>query len=387
MKLLLVGGETADQATLKNIFARGNHQLSIVEGSLAEGSAITTASELLCSGGYDVALVCLNKPSTESVKQFKQLMKKVASQSPMTVRLLATDDSELGSLDNIHQCLSLPLNSNELVSLLEAIIPSSKAITKQAIVKAVSKVKTLPSPPKVFMQLNHLLKDNTTDSDKIAQVVGQDPALVAKVLQFVNSSAMSKGNKVTSISGAITKMGVDTLSCIVMTAEMFSYQPSSSEYSLEAEQKHSLATAKLAASLVKPELKQYTLIAGLLHSLGKLALYEIDPELTKKFFKNRFNSSDNVLLEQKIFSTDHCHVGAYLLHNWSFPYPIIEAIVLYRQSEKLLSKPFGIAHAVYIADTLLKEQELSPTFVERFKLAGILDKLEARAERLKATFC
>lgn len=374
MKLLLVGANETDQATLKNIFSRGNHQLSILDNA-------AESIKLLANEKYDLVLAGEGITDTN----IDTFMEDVIVHSPLTVRVaalnLATDsDAEIA---NVHHQLSSPLIAGDLVKVLESSIASQKVITKQTIIKAVGQVKTLPSPPKVFMRLNALLKQDTTDSSKIAEIITQDPALVAKVLQFVNSSAMSKGKKIHNIPDAITKMGIDTLCCIVMTAEMFAHQPSVAEFSLEQEQLHSLATAKMAASLVKPELKQSTLIAGLLHGIGKLVLYEMNIELTKKFFKNRFNSSDNILLEQKIFSTDHSQIGGYLLHMWSFPYEIIEAIILQYQPEKLIQKRFGIAHAIYIANTLLNERELSAKFVEQFKLESLLDKLQARAERLK----
>ena len=260
----------------------------------------------------------------------------------------------------------------------------TQAITKTVIVKAVASVKTLPSPPKVYLQLNALLQESNTDSQRFADIIMQDPALAAKVLQFSNSSFMVNGKALTSITDAITKMGIDTLCCIVMTSELFSYKPDIDNFSIVNEQLHSLATAKLAASLVKPELKQEAMLAGLLHDLGKVVLYEINPKLTKTFFKHKAKSKDNILLEQKVFSTDHCHIGGYLLHMWKFSNSLIEAVVLHHSPEKLLRKSFGIAQATYVADKLLHEQELDSAFVEHYKLAPLLEKLMARAARLQS---
>lgn len=311
-----------------------------------------------------------------------ELLRTLAITYPSMVRVQVINH-EHATAKHAHYNFTQPINVDDIKSKLSKSQNHSKAITKNLIIKAVANVKTLPSPPKVYMQLTNALKDTNTDAQNISEIIIQDPSLTAKVLQFANSSLMSKGKSITSISDAIAKIGVDTLCCIVMTAELFSYEPDIPNFSLVKEQLHSFATAKLAASLVKPELKQQTMIAGLLHAIGKVVLYEIKPSCTEKFFKHRNPKEDNNPLEQKVFGTDHCHVGGYLLHTWSFSYSLIEAIILHRSPQKLLKSSFGVAQAVYLANTLLKEREPDPAFIKHFKMEGVLDKLEQKASRLR----
>ena len=234
------------------------------------------------------------------------------------------------------------------------------------------------------MQLSHILNSRSVDSDQIADIVSQDPALAAKVLQFSNSAFLNKGKAIVSISDAVTRMGVEMLSAIVMTAELFTKQSNVEGFSIEKKQQHGLATAKLAASLVKPELKQQALIAGLLHDIGKLVLFEIDAVLSQRFFKQRSTTQDNALLERRIFNCDHSQVGAYLLHTWSFCYEIIHAVTHHHDSKALLADSFGISQAVYTANKLLHDQPLCPVFVAHFKLENTLSHLKKRAEKFAA---
>ena len=372
MKLLVVALSARDQALLSKMFARGNHQLRVVNDA-------DSAFALLGEDDYDVVIAPASL-STHPVVEFFSL---IARQAPKSIRLLINDTELMEAVSDAHHQLSAPLNSQALVRVLEGTISHHKAITKQVIIKAVNEVKALPSPPKVYMQLNNILREDSSDSERIAQIISQDPALSAKVLQFSNSSALNRGKALYSITDAITKMGVDTLSCIVMTAELFAYEPDIVDFSIEQEQLHSLAVAKLTASLVKPELKQDALMAGLLHDLGKLVLYEIDPVSTQKFIKHKFSSMDNTLLEQKIFAVNHSHVGGYLLHMWSFPYPVIEAVVLHHSPEKLIKKQFGIAQAVYLANALIREYDVPDAFISHYKLTSLMDKLRARADRFR----
>lgn len=371
MKLLAVGVSSQDIKVIKQIFSNGRHQLSLVDDEQA-------ALELLKSIQFDLIVVS----NDDKAINCNDLLAAASIQLPKAIRIALTSAQNNSELEFAHSKLDSPLNGRKFISLLESFISCNKGITKQTIVKAVSEIKTLPSPPKVYMQLNSLLKEDTTDSQKIAEIIAQDPALVAKVLHFANSSAMSKGKQLTSIPEAITKVGVDTLCCIVMTAELFAYEPNIEGFSLTNEQLHCLNTAKLAASLVKPEFKLDALLAGLLHDIGKLVLFEINPVLTKKYFARKTTTSDNLELEQAIFSTDHCQIGGYLLHLWSFPYPIIEAVVQHHSPKKLLKKSFGVAQAVFLANQLLNDYPVDEQFIEHFQLTNVMDKLTTRAKRL-----
>lgn len=370
MKVLFVSVDEQDIATIEKVFARGNHQITIIDTT-------DDALELCSSLTFDVVMATDN-PLCMPASEFLNVVNQFC---PNAIKIFVNQHAEI-RCKHAHQQLISPINAQAFVEVIESFSRSNAAVTKKQIVDAVAEIKILPSPPKVYMQLNNLLQDKTADSQKIAEIIIQDPALVAKVLHFVNSSAMAKGKQIKSIPDAITKMGIDTLCCIVMTAELFSYEPNIEGFSLADEQIHALSVAKLAASIVKPELKLDTLLAGLLHDLGKLVLFEIDPALTKKFSTQKVASGDNSLLERKIFSTTHCQVGGYLLHQWHFSYMVIEAVVLHHSPEKLLRKSFGVSQAVYVADRLIRGHEIHPEFIKHYKLESVLEKLTLRAEKL-----
>jgi len=372
MNILLVDNANRELTSVKSAL-QDDHQLTLVDDAF-------NALAVLAKKKYDLVITVFTLDKMDG----EELLKSITTEYPSIVRVLIIDtlSSDVAKkVSNVaHQLFCQPIDTSKVCITIKKLSPCKQAVTKEAIIKAVAKVKTLPSPPKVYMQLNAMLQDSNTDSQKIAEVITQDPALTAKVLQFSNNSFL-KGKSVNSINDAITRMGVDTLCCIVMTAEMFSYQVDIEGFDIEKEQLHALATAKLAASLVKPEFKQQAMIAGLLHDIGKLVLYQIDGKLTKTFFKHKSTNSDNLPLEKKVFSSNHCHIGGYLLHLWSFSYKTIEAIILHHNPEKLLKKDFAIAQAVYVANKLTTEQEIDPTFIQHYKLDKVLEKLQLRAAK------
>jgi putative nucleotidyltransferase with HDIG domain len=378
MKVLIVDNTDQKLLPLKQAFYNGPCQTAYVDNG-------KHALKALKKYKFDAIISVLDLGQISGL----DLLKAIALKHPAMIRIAITNDniaqSQLNgqAANNCHYTYALPLNVENIHQTITALGDDNKAITKDHIIKAVAKVKTLPSPPKVYLQLNAILEESNTDSGKISEIISQDPALAAKVLQFSNSSFMNQGKPINDISEAITRMGLETLCCIVMTAELFSYEPDIADFSLIKEQLHCLSTARLAASMVKVELKRDALLAGLLHDIGKIVLFEMDPTLTKTYFQYRLKNANNNALEQKIFGTDHNHVGGYLLHLWSFSYHLIEAVVMHHQPEKLLKKSFGIAQAVYLADILLREQQPEPKFIEHFKLENVLGALEKRATKLR----
>lgn len=312
----------------------------------------------------------------------ENLLKAIALKFPKCIRITVSQD-ESNTKQLTHYDFKEPIEPFDVINTILSLQDSHKLITKDVVVKSVAKVKSLPTPPKVYMQLNALLKQANADSEKVAEIITQDPSLTAKVLQFSNNTFATPEKPLTSISDAITKMGLDTLCCIVMTAELFSYQPDIPNFSVVDEQLHALATARFAASLVPAHLKQDTMLAGLLHGLGKLVLFEIDQRLTLKYFENNARKSEDILLEQRIFTTDHAQVGAYLLHTWCFPYFLIEAVLNYCRPDKIKNGTFGITQAVYLANAILKEQPLDKLFLEHYQFANQLEQLQEKALKFK----
>lgn len=315
-----------------------------------------------------------------------EIMKVLRKQQPKVIRLALLDRAHIHlkqlACKFAHEALTSEFDKSEFSRVFQSLSTTSKTINKEELNRVVKKIKTLPSPPKIYLRLQSLMQDPATDANKIASVIAEDPALVAKVLQCSNSSFLSKGREVTSIQEAITRVGMDTLCCIVMTAELFNTQPDIDGFNVEAEQQHSLATAQLATSLVKPELKSPTMLAGLLHAIGKLALYDIDKSLTQKFFKLKTDSSDVLTLERKIFGIDHAQLGGFILHHWGFSHQIIEAVLLHVRPKKLLRNQFEAGAGVYTANNLIKEASLAEDFISHFQLAPVLDKLNEKAQKL-----
>ncbi|WP_448548266.1 HDOD domain-containing protein [Thalassotalea fusca] len=371
MKVLLLDDASGQLASLATELSNRGCKTALFTDAVRAVKAIAQ---------HEIELViCTEKPNKTSGYH---VLKAISIRYPHVIRVIV--DNNAGSKKSnefAHAHFGLGHSASDIANQLLNFKHTHSRITKAVVVKAVSQVKTLPSPPKVYVQLKALLDDNNCDSDKIADIITQDPALAAKVLQCSNNSFVQSNKPLTNISDAITKMGVETLSLIVMTAELFSQQADIPGFSIADEQTSALATAKFAASLVELNEKEQTLLVGLLHRLGMLILLGIEPQLTQKYLALPNSSQLLIDVQRKIFGTDHCQVGAYLLHQWSFSYDMVRAVLEYCAPAKLIKQPFGSAHAVYIASNLIRKQQLDEDFVKHFALEKKLPALEKRAAK------
>lgn len=366
MKVMFVDDEVMILNGLKRAFFRTKWTLLFADSA-------KKALEMLAQESVDFIISDMRMP----VMNGAEFLEQVAKKHPQIVRIILSghSDEEASKRASFvaHQWFNKPCQPQLLKETLDHIYLIRNSLPDPLMQQVVGKIKTLPSPPKVYMRLNASLNDKSIDMQKIASIIAHDPSLVAKILQLTNTSFFSNGKQVESITEAITRLGVDLVCSIVITAETYAKIDEIPGYSIVDEQKHCLSTARLAASMVAPSLRQETILVGLLHNIGKFILYKVSPEAMANYIKQRVVDEDNIELEQKLFNADHTQLAGYLLHLWNFSYSLIENIVLHHQPLKLTKNDFGSGAAVYVASRLLRKQEIDTAFIEHFNIA---DKIE-----------
>ncbi|MFQ3265049.1 MAG: HD-like signal output (HDOD) protein [Colwellia sp.] len=372
MKVMFVDDEIMILKGLKRAFFRNKWQILFADSG-------NKALKILEQESVDFIVSDMRMPGMNGVELFE----KVATLYPQVVRIILSGHSDEEAAKKAcfvaHQWFNKPCQPQVLEEMLEHIYKIKGSLPQEKVQQLVGKIKTLPSPPKVYMQLSAAIKDKSMDIDSISKIIGDDPALVAKILQLTNTSFFSNGKQVESISEAITRLGVDLVCCIVITAETYDKISEIPGYSIIDEQKHCLSTARLAASMVEPSLRQETILVGLLHNIGKFILYEVSPQVMAVYIEKRIIGADNIDLEQRLFYADHTQLAGYLLHLWNFSYKLIENIVLHHQPRKLTQNAFGSGAAVYVASRLLRKQEVDKTFIEHFNLADKIKVWKVKA--------
>lgn len=322
-------------------------------------------------------------------KDGAELLEDVYNRYPDAVRIVLSGhaDKDASSRASLvaHQWLDKPCKPEVLRSTLEKIDQARQVLPKKSIREIVGRTKALPSPPRTYARLREVLDEKTHDINDIAAIISEDPALTAKVLQLVNSSFFLRMNSISDVAEAVVRLGEELVSSVVLMTETYAKLPNVEGYSLADAQTHCVNVGRLAARLVGPEAKQNTMLAGLLHDVGQSLLFLTFPEVTRAFMDRARDDQDSdttIGIEQEIYGVDHAQIGAYLLHLWGFPYPLVEGVAFHHMPLKMEGSEFGPAAGIHAADRLLRKQALDAEFVERFSVADKLPRWEKMANDL-----
>lgn len=142
-----------------------------------------------------------------------------------------------------------------------------------------------PARAKVVQKLRTLARDPNTSIQKLAEVILYEPSLGMRVLHVVNSSYYMRPEPITTITQAITQMGMQTLTDLCGGLILLQkFVPAARRGGLFAESlKKSIMTSLLASLLQKkhddPTAAELAYLAGSFHSLGHLLLAYYFPQL------------------------------------------------------------------------------------------------------------
>src|SRR5215212_10367483 len=90
------------------------------------------------------------------------------------------------------------------------------------LMEQIRKCPTLPSLPRVAVEIIKLTEDPKTAIPELARIVSQDPALSAKVLRTVNSSFYGLSHTIASVDHALVVLGLDGVKTLVLSFSLVS---------------------------------------------------------------------------------------------------------------------------------------------------------------------
>jgi len=184
----------------------------------------------------------------------------------------------------------------------------------------------LPVFPTVVSQILRLSEDPGATARDYEKIINISPELSAKILRTANSSYYGGNGQVATIQAALMRMGSDTVRsiCVAVTFQAtLQNKAAAQNMNMEAFWQHSLGVAcatKILATLHKSPLKEPAFIAGLLHDIGKMALYMLMPQegqLVRKYQEKQ--AADDYQAETAVLGVTHEEVGELAARLWTLP--------------------------------------------------------------------
>ena len=223
----------------------------------------------------------------------------------------------------------------------------------------------LVSLPEVCIRVNEMVDDPNTSATDLGKVISQDTSLTARLLKIVNSSFYGFPAKIETVSRAVTVIGLRELRGLVLAAsavETFSKIPTELLNMVQF-WRHSVYCA-VVAQLLAQEChvlhSERLFVAGLLHDIGKLVMYNRLPEQSKQVLERAdLHKEYDFVIEQDQFGFDHAEVGGELLREWMMPDSLCESVHFHHYPDKAENHPIE-ASIVHMANsiTCMAEQGL-----------------------------
>jgi len=194
---------------------------------------------------------------------------------------------------------------------------------------------------------------------EVGKLIEQDTVLAGNVLRMVNSAAYNLRSTVTSISYAVSILGIDKLrnmALAISVSRMWNSLKPAPGWSPARFNQHSLATALLADGLalnLRVTYPEGAFLGGLMHDLGKLVIASGLPQEYGEIQRLCEASGERwEECERKVLGLDHASISAMALEQWKMPEPICRAVRMHHMPELVTSEGIPLSRGIHAASSV-----------------------------------
>ncbi|MCK9532560.1 MAG: HDOD domain-containing protein [Gammaproteobacteria bacterium] len=200
----------------------------------------------------------------------------------------------------------------------------------------VQKLSELPPMSAVARQFLEAIEDPDLEVRQMATIVAQDPALLGRLVGVANSAYFGFPEPIVTAEDAIFKvLGLNMAKNLTLSIVLSG--PFDAERCRAFRPDTYWANAMTVAILAQRLAPMITVnprpstgdayLAGLLHSIGVLALVHLFPgPMTEVWRAHAAGAGRLVQLEREKLGTDHCDVGGWLARKWRLPAQVVAVI-------------------------------------------------------------
>lgn len=212
-----------------------------------------------------------------------------------------------------------------------------EADTLQKMRELIGSIKQLPTLPMVVVKLTRLLANPETSVRKVTQLLAEDQALTAKILKLANSAYYGFPGQIASVDHAVVMLGFGGVRDVALSAsviDIFKTAPDKAEeikqlFDMDRFWEHSIATGvacRMLARARKLADPEEAFVAGLLHDIGKLIMYEHLPTFLLDVLRDCRDRARSFAAAEAERELSHAALGRLLVEEWKLPEKISDPV-------------------------------------------------------------
>ena len=206
----------------------------------------------------------------------------------------------------------------------------------------------LPTLPEVALRVRDVVDDENANASQIADIIAQDAALSARLLQVANSPLYRGRQEIDRLSMVIARLGSKLVRNLVTSQvmkQMFQATNDMVDQRLRSVWEHSVQVAAISRALasrapgIEPD---QAMLAGLLHDVGTLPiLYRAE---------ERDELLDTPGLLDHLIETLHTRIGGDILKHWKFPEALVAVAAEHEDLTREHAGPADLVDVVQVAN-------------------------------------
>ncbi len=222
------------------------------------------------------------------------------------------------------------------------------------VARLVRTISSLPALPETVMQVREATERPDSSIASVVHVITLDPPIAAKVLGVANSPAYGFRHRVHDLNLAVSLLGLKETYAVVLAAAVINLVSEFTSFDYRTfflEAVCGATAARIVSKAAGHRQLDGVFSAGLLHDIGKAALWELAPHLFDKLDKG-LKGKALIEEEKRILGISHAEAGYELAHHWNLPPEIAEAIRFHHDFESATDHKQHVA-VVALADLLV----------------------------------
>jgi putative nucleotidyltransferase with HDIG domain len=337
------------------------------------------ALKVLSAHNIDVIVSDMRMPGMDGVELLSIVQKAYQKVVRIIVSGYSDQENIIRTPEIAHRFIAKPCDAAILISIIKDILELRKRFKNPELLSIIASLNSLPSLPEFYNRLKSEFNSSDVSIKKIGEILSQDIAMSAKLLQLVNSAFFGLPQRISDPVQAINFLGIEVIKSLFLFEKVFSSINISDPYKIFYDEiyNHSVRVGRLAKEIAikeskSPKISDEAFTGGLMHDIGKLICLRF-PDYPLEIRKNmKIKGSTYIESELELYDTTHCELGAYLLHLWGLPENITNITEFHHNPANIPGDKFSALSAVYIANSVVNNSE--PDY-EYFAKIGVSEEI------------